>query len=65
MDLDPGGEQNEEERVGGNERVNDAEDAKEKDAVWSFVSFSSEGDEGALASSSPVFRRCQMDPDPE
>ena len=56
MDLDPGGEQKEEERVGGNERVNDAEDAKEKDAVWSFVSFSSEGDEGALTSSSPISR---------
>ena len=42
--------------VGENERINDADNTREKDAAWSFVSFSSERDEKALASSSPIFR---------
>ena len=35
-------------------KINDADDAKEKDAALSFFSSSSEGDEGDLASSSPI-----------
>ena len=47
MDLNPGGEQEGEEGVGvgGNERIDDKDDAKEKGAAWSFVSFSSEGED--------------------
>ena len=56
MDLDPEGEQEGEGGVGENERINDADNTREKDAAWSFVSFSSERDEKALASSSPIFR---------
>ena len=42
MDPDQGGEQKEERGVGGNEGIGDADDANEKDTMWSFVSFSSE-----------------------
>ena len=42
MDLDPGGEQEGEWGVGGNEGNGDADDAKEKNDAPSFVSFSSE-----------------------
>ena len=52
----PGREQEGEGGVGWNEGNGDADDAKEKDAVRSFMSFSSDGeeDEGPLASSSPI-----------
>ena len=42
MDPDPGGGEEGEVGVGGNEGISDAVDANEKDAVCSFVSFSSE-----------------------
>ena len=42
MDLDPGGEQEGEWGVGGNEGNGDVDDAKEKNNAPSFVSFSSE-----------------------
>ena len=58
MDPDQGGEQEGVGGVGGIKGIGDADNANEKDAAWSFVSFSSEketkvgeGDEGALASS--------------
>ena len=38
----PGGEQEGEGGVGRNKRLSDADNANEKDAAWSFVSFSSE-----------------------
>ena len=42
MALDPEGEKEGEGEVGGNEWIDDADNAKEKDAVWSLVSFSLE-----------------------
>ena len=42
MNLDLEGEKGEGGEVGGNEGIGDANDTKEKDAVWSLVSSSSE-----------------------
>ena len=42
MDPDQRGEQEGGGGVGGNEGIGDADDANEKDAAWSFVSFSLE-----------------------
>ena len=42
MDPDPVEGQEGGGGVGGNERISDADDANEKDAMWSFISFSSE-----------------------
>ena len=66
MDLDPGGEQEGEWGVGGNEGNGDADDAKEKNDAPSFVSFSSE--KGTKEPWPPPLLSLgdvMMDPDPE
>ena len=59
MDPDSEGDKEGEGGVGGNEGNGDTDDAKEKDAGRSFVLiFLGEEDEGALASSSLISRKC-------
>ena len=66
MDPDPGGEQEGEGGVEGNEGNGDADDAKEKNDAPSFVSFSSE--KGTKEPWPPPLLSLgdvMMDPDPE
>ena len=66
MDRIHGGEQEGEGEVGGNEGNGDANNAKEKDAAWSFVSFSSEKETKELWPSPPLsLGDVMMNPDPE
>ena len=65
MDLDPGGEHEGEGGLGGNEMINDADERKGEEGRVVLRLLFLEGDEGALAFSSPVFRQCQKGSDPE
>ena len=57
MDPNPEGNKEGEGVVGGNEGIGDADDANEKDAAWSFVSFSLEKETKEPWSLPPLSRR--------